>query len=434
MEKIKSRPCSIKRSFTAAIAITMLVVSLCSIATIYGCYRIQKYILPDSNALWIQYSITYADGNRSEGGQRVYFGESFQIVEMIAEGQTQERDGAEYVIDKIESSFESLSPRRKLLYQAMGVSMAALPLFYSVIGIAICAWWFYRKKIAPPVQILAEATEHIGANDLDFQVPAAGQDELGRLCEAFEKMRQTLYENNREMWRMLEDRRTLQASVAHDLRNPIAIMEGYIEYMQQNLPGGKLTGEKLVHTLSNLAVTAKRLERYTDGIRDLHGLEETELNGTDAAFPDFLEDIAAAFAVVAGQQGKRVAYSWEGQPCTVVLDQDILSRILENVFANALRYADEKICLTAACSENRLSVSVVDDGPGFSAQMLSKKAALFYSEDTTGEHMGIGLAASRILCQRHGGGMELSNVTPHGACVSVTVAIKTADRLGSHGT
>ena len=68
-----------------------------------------------------------------------------------------------------------------------------------------------------------------------------GQDELGRLCAAFEKMRQTLYENNRQMWSMLEERRALQASVAHDLRNPIAIMTGYVEYLQDRpLPVGRM--------------------------------------------------------------------------------------------------------------------------------------------------------------------------------------------------
>lgn len=424
MEKIKSTSHSIRRSFTAATAITMLAVSLCSIATIYGCYRIQKFILPDSNEMWIQHSITYADGRTSEGRQRVHLGESFEIAELIAVDQDQESKATEYVIDKIESSFDSLSPKRKLLYRGMSISMVAFPLFYSVIGIAICAWWFYRKKIAPPVQILSEAAEHISANDLDFEVQAISHDELGQLCEAFEKMRQALYENSREMWGMLEDRRTLQASVAHDLRNPIAIMEGYIEYIQQNLPSGKLSGEKLEHTLSNLAVTAKRLERYTDGMRDLHALEETELNCTDAALPDFLKDIASAFAVVAKQHDKCVEYSLDMPPCTAVLDKDIISRVLENVFSNALRYAEKKIYLTAAYSENCLSISVTDDGPGFSMQMLSKKVALFYSEDTTGEHMGLGLAASRILCQRHGGSMELSNMFPHGACVKVTVAVR----------
>lgn len=66
-------------------------------------------------------------------------------------------------------------------------------------------------------------------------------------------MRQTLYDKNRQLWNMIEQRRLLQASVAHDLRNPIAIVEGYVEYMQQCLADGNLNDEELRHTLSNLA-------------------------------------------------------------------------------------------------------------------------------------------------------------------------------------
>ena len=102
------------------------------------------------------------------------------------------------------------------------------------IGIAAHAFrgnaeWFYHKVLEPPITVLMEATAHIQDRDLNFQITFDGQDELGRLCAAFEKMRQTLYENNRQMWSMLEERRALQASVAHDLRNPIAIMTGYVE-------------------------------------------------------------------------------------------------------------------------------------------------------------------------------------------------------------
>ena len=44
-----------------------------------------------------------------------------------------------------------------------------------------------------------------------------------------------------------------------------------------------------------------------------------------------------------------------------------------------------------------LSATVTDDGPGFSDKLLQKKTALFYSEDTSGQHLGLGLAVSRVL-------------------------------------
>ena len=424
MEKIKKSH-SLKRSFTLIVMTTIICVFLVSIVTIYGCYRVQKYVLPDSNEVWLHTKMTMPDGTERDTTQRFVLNQASKIGFLLEAGTaTPTISDTEYTIEKIESSFAALSPKRKMVYRASQISMVALPLLYSIIGISLSGWWFYRKKIAPPVQVLAEATEHIRAHNLDFEVPAVSQDELGQLCVAFEKMRQALYENNRQLWGMIEERRTLQASVAHDLRNPIAIIEGYVEYMQQNIPNGRLSGEKLEHTLSNLAITTKRLERYTDYIRDLHALEETEIKYSDVIVPDYLKEMVDGFTIMAEQQDKRVECTFNMPTCSLAFDKEIATRIMENIFVNALRYAKEKIHLSFVLHKNMLTINIMDDGQGFSDKMLNKTPVLFYSEDTTGEHMGIGLATSRVLCQKHGGGIELSNTDEHGACVKITVKTK----------
>ena len=79
---------------------------------------------------------------------------------------------------------------------------------------------------------------------------------MGILCGSFEQMRQTLRENYREMWNLLEERRLLQASIAHDLRNPIAVIEGYTEYLQMNLAKGKLNNQRVLKIAENLNLAA----------------------------------------------------------------------------------------------------------------------------------------------------------------------------------
>ncbi len=265
-----------KRAFICAVAATMFLVFAASVLTIYGCYRIQKVILPDSQEVWLNTRTVTADGRVLEGGQRVILDEPAQVGILVPTGVDVTLENTEFIIEKIESGFSALRPKQKFIYRIAGISMVMFPFAYSVTGIMLCAWWFYRKELSPPIQVLADATKHIREQDLDFTVDYNRNDELGRLCTAFEEMRQALYDNNRQLWNMIEQRRILQASVAHDLRNPIAIVEGYVEYMQQCLADGNLSDEELRHTLSNLAITAKRLEHYTDYIRDLNAIEETE--------------------------------------------------------------------------------------------------------------------------------------------------------------
>ena len=107
-----------------------------------------------------------------------------------------------------------------------------------------------------------------------------------------------------------------------------------------------------------------------------------------------------------------------------VLDGELLYRVLENLISNALRFAEREIGLAFCLEHGILSATVTDDGPGFSDKLLQKKTALFYSEDTSGQHLGLGLAVSRVLCQKHGGTIELSNQPPHGACVKASIKLQ----------
>jgi signal transduction histidine kinase len=317
-----------------------------------------------------------------------------------------------------------LSSKAKTAYRASQICMVLLPLVFAVIGITLCAWWFYHKILEPPITVLMDATTHIQDQDLNFYINFDGRDELGQLCTAFEKMRQTLYENNRQLWSMLEERRALQASVAHDLRNPIAIMTGYVEYLQENRQGGTLTDEKLEKALTNLGITAERMGRYTDTMRDLGAIEETEVRRREVELPEFLQHMADSLSILFQNTEVRFACDFHVPAGRSVLDGELLYRVLENLISNALRFAEHQIELAFYLEHGTLSATVTDDGPGFSEKLLQKKTALFYSEDTSGKHLGLGLAVSRVLCQKHGGTIELSNRLPHGARVKASITIK----------
>ena len=425
MEKIKRQ--SLKLSFMKAVAVTMLIVFFCGGLAIFGCYRFQKHILPDSNEVWLTQQTTAPDGTVTEAKMRyVLDGSPEPFGQLVTDSQehSESQGQTSYMIERIESSYSMLSPKARTAYLVSQICMVLLPLLFTVIGITLCAWWFYHKVLEPPITVLMDATAHIQDQDLNFQINFDGQNELGQLCTAFEKMRQTLYENNRQMWSMLEERRVLQASVAHDLRNPIAIMTGYVEYLQENSQGGTLTEEKLEKALSNLGITAERMGRYTDTMRDLGAIEEIEVHRREVELPDFLQHMADSLSILFQNTEVRFFCDFHVPKGRTVFDGELLYRVLENLISNALRFAEHQIELDFYLEHGTLSATVTDDGPGFSEKILRKKNALFYSEDTSGKHLGLGLAVSRVLCQKHGGTIELSNQSPHGACVKATITIK----------
>ena len=156
-----------------------------------------------------------------------------------------------YSIQRIENSVNSLSPKRKMAYHFCGAAMIMFPFGFSIVGILLCGFHFYKRKLSIPLNLLSEATEQILEQNLDFSLHYNATDEMGKLCNSFEQMRSTLHENFCKMWNMIEERKLLQASIAHDLRNPIAVIEGYAEYLQINLEKGNLTEQRILKIVEN---------------------------------------------------------------------------------------------------------------------------------------------------------------------------------------
>ena len=178
MEKIKSQ--SLKHSFMKAVAITMLIVFLCSALAIFICYRLQKHILPDSNEVWLTQQTTAPDGTVTEAKLRyVLNGPPEPFGQLVADGQerNEAQEQTSYRIERIESSYSMLSFKAKTAYRTSQICMVLLPFLFAVIGITLCAWWFYRRILEPPISVLMDATAHIQDQDLNFRI---NFDEIGR--------------------------------------------------------------------------------------------------------------------------------------------------------------------------------------------------------------------------------------------------------------
>ena len=94
----------------------------------------------------------------------------------------------------------------------------------------------------------------------------------------------------------------------------------------------------------------------------------------------------------------------------MLLDLPVVLQVAENLIANAARYAHSRVTVTLACAPC-FSITVADDGPGFGKEAMEKATAPFYrAEDTPGgQHFGMGLHICRVLCEKHGGFLRLSN-------------------------
>ena len=426
--KKKYHDLSLRNAFILTVLITFCVVVALSGLCIWGCIAFRQYLLPDSNQVFLTIDVTFTDGRRSTLGARVRLGEEMSPVPFF---RADEEDPAiehdlssiESTITKMENTYDMLTPKRKIAYQGCGVLMVALPAVFSMVGILLCGFFFFWQKLNRPLKLLSEATEQITDKNLDFKLSYDSKDEMGNLCWSFEQMRQALDENNRELWKMIEQQKMVQASIAHDLRNPIAIIEGYAEYLQLNVQTGHLTMERVLQITENMDKAAKRLGQYTESIRAINQLDDIEINREQISVEKLIEDIREDLSFMAA--GKELQLNTIGEiPKGIVqIDTSILYRVLENILNNALRYAKETISISFEMENQVLTISVIDDGTGFSEEILKNENRLFVPVASEDGHCGLGLTISRLLCKKHNGRLELSNNLSGGAMVKIIVGV-----------
>lgn len=386
MGKIKTK--SLRTSMAVTFLITICVIALLSSITIFAANQVQHEILKKR----------YMTINSPD----------FQMDE----------NTGNYIldIDNNNITWQPLSRWDTVIYYGSYAAMVGLPVFYIAVGIGAAAAVYYRKKLRNPITQLQNGVERIQEDNLDFHIEYDGDDELGRLCCSMEKMRRELRQKHKALWESLEQRKLLNASVAHDLRTPITVLKGYLDYLEKNIPQDKLTEDMLLDTVSSMQGAVNRLELYVESVRDIEKIENIEIEKRSENVKLLLNELRSNVRQLA--RNKEIIISNDITVDKIQIDKGVFFRILENLLQNALRYAEKQVSINLLHKKDFLILTVKDDGKGFSAADLEKATTVFYSNDKEKQHFGIGLSVCKILCEKHGGLLYVGNQKEKGACVT----------------
>lgn len=308
----------------------------------------------------------------------------------------------------IRKNTEGIHERYMLLLSIDGlIQCIGIPL-WSLLCVVVCGILFYHRKIEKPIGILLEASENISNNRLDFSVEVPEKNELGDLCLSFEKMRSALRDNNLEMWRQVEERKRLNTAFAHDLRTPLTVLKGQSEMLVKYAP--KMSEEKIISTAEMMGRHITRLESYVSTMNELQRLEDVEIKKESVSIKDVEKQMRITGTTVCT---KKEFVFRQNIPNTqnVTVDISVVMQVYENLLSNAIRYADTKIEVCIDKQDSLFVLAVADDGVGFTSKDLSNATKPFYKaeNETNHEHFGMGLNICKILCEKHGGYLKISN-------------------------
>lgn len=262
------------------------------------------------------------------------------------------------------------------------------------------------SRIATPVTHLAGAARRIAAGHYAERVPTVGEGEVRDLADTFNAMAGSLEATERRRLELVGD-------VAHELRTPLATVDGYLEGLEDGVvsPGHETWGL--------LRRETGRLTRLVDDLSELWRAEARQLPLTiepvDAAV--VTREVITRFAPVAAARSVEiVAHLRAG--LVVRADRDRLAQIVANYVSNAIRYSPDGSMVTVdgTVRDGGVVISVHDNGPGLTSEQRTQVFERFYRVDPSRSRAlggaGIGLAIARALAEAMGGSVRADSDGP----------------------
>ena len=292
-------------------------------------------------------------------------------------------------------------------------------LIISVAGSIISILLFYRHKLKNPIEELELASQKIGQNDLDFHITYTNKDEMGKLCREFERMREQLAENHQKLWKMIEEEKALRAAIAHDIRSPLSVLEGYQEMLMEYLPNREIDIKQAMEMVAESRKQIERMDIFVETMRKMSSLETRELRTEEITSRQLEGDIQAELRILEKKYQKKCYLKAASANECFAGDKEVIMEVVDNLLLNALRYAKTKVEIMMSLSFCELKISVKDDGIGFTEdrENVTKLFCRRNVKDSL-KHAGMGMYISRLYCEKHGGELIVENSQNNGAAIT----------------
>jgi signal transduction histidine kinase len=284
-------------------------------------------------------------------------------------------------------------------------------------GIAAVLGYFLSGALTDRIEQLRCAAQSIAKGDLSARASVHGSDELSTLALSFNEMAAQLQNAQQKQLELDGLRRDLIAWVSHDLQTPLTSMRAMIEALtdgvvedEETVKRYLLTVQREIHDLSLL-------------IDDLFQIAQIDAGGMvlelgEESLTDLISDTLESFSEIAVRRGITLEGSVKPGLDPVWMDAQRISRVINNLVANAMRYTPRGgvVQVSAVRNAGRVEVVVSDSGPGIAPVDLPYVFDRFYRGEKSRSRLtggaGLGLAIARGIVQAHGG--EISVQSPPG--------------------
>lgn len=296
--------------------------------------------------------------------------------------------------------------------------------FAVLIGLILIALAFAlaivtSKRIVIPIKELIRVTEEITMGNFKVTAVKYTDDEIGQLADAVNIM-------SKEIAKSDQEKNDFISSISHELRTPLTSIKGWGETLQD---GGTEDEELLNEGLKIICHETDRLIILVNDLLDFSRLQSNrlEMHMQEMVLDDLLEEVYKQFSQRAKKEKINLQLRLEDDGMLILGDYNRLKQVFINIVDNAMKFTEgaknAKIELQSYTDEDKIYVSITDNGSGISPEDLSKVKEKFYKGTSKKSGTGLGLSIATEIVHLHQGQLWIESVYGEGAQITIMLPL-----------
>lgn len=276
------------------------------------------------------------------------------------------------------------------------------------------------KRALEPVRNMTETAEEISKfSNLSKRIESPKtSDEIADLAKTFNNMLVTLEASS-------EREKRFSSDVSHELRTPVSVIQAESEYASKY-------ADSLEESKQSLEVIQRQAKRMTTMINQI--LEISRIDCVDSVdkeevdLSSMLTNVSKDYVSLLTQNNLKLETNIE-ENLHIKANRDLIHRLIDNIFLNAVKFADSRIAISLRKDGHKIVVEIADDGIGIPDDQKEKVWDRFYKIDksrtkTENQSSGLGLSISKKIVELHNGSITIKDNKPKGTIMQIVIDVK----------
>jgi signal transduction histidine kinase len=281
--------------------------------------------------------------------------------------------------------------------------------FVGILGLILFA--FLTKRI----RTMSETVKSFENGEYHQRIQTKSNDEVGQLGHSFNQMANTIVSNMDELKQTDELRRELIANVSHDLRSPLASIQGYLETIL--MKEKSLSAEERKNYLTTILRSTKMLNKMVHELFDLSKLDakQTVPNYEEFSLAELAQDVVMKYKDKAEKLNIILNPQIDHKLPSISADIALIDRVLSNLIENALHYTPENGSIEVEVKKEKSAIrtSIADTGCGIPENELAFIFERYFrgkkSGSRTSGSTGLGLPIAKKILELHESTIEVES-------------------------